>query len=99
MLNGTGPATLQRITLVTDESLEALIVDMAQQLGAESYICSYCSGKPLRRALERPMGGSLVRIELLAQSGTAETIMSFIRQLQHRHDLVTAVIDPVSTIS
>lgn len=97
MVTGTNQATLQRITLITDETLEKLVIDQAIRLGVDSYICSYCSGKPLHSTMERPVSRHpLVRIELLAQPGGADAIMNYIQNLQSRNYPVTAVMDCVT---
>jgi hypothetical protein len=100
MLAGTKEANFQRITLITDESLEKLVLDQAVRLGVDSYICSFCSGRPLRAAIEfQTDGRSLVRIELLAQATQARDILAYIQQLQQRNYPVMAVIDPVTALT
>lgn len=96
MLTGTHQS-LQRITLITDETLEKLVIDQALRLGVESYICSYCSGKPLHLATETPLSRHpLVRIELLSQPDAAAALMSYIQTLQSRNYPMTAVMDCVT---
>jgi hypothetical protein len=93
---GLKQATLQRITLIADESVEKVVVEQSLRLGAKSYICSFCSGKPLHNAVERPLThSSLVRIELLAEPAETEAILTYIRNLQVRQYPVTAVMDSV----
>jgi hypothetical protein len=94
----TQSATMQRITLVTDETLEQMIVEQALRLGVSSYICCYCSGKPLHQAVEKPVSRcSLVRIEFLAQPTEAEAVMDYLQHLRSRNYGLTAVMDTVTT--
>lgn len=97
MMSATSPAVLQRITLITDETLEKMMIDQAVKLGADGYICSYCSGKPLHDPVEKPFRPHLlVRIELLAAPEPADAILSYVRNLQGRNYPVTAVVDSVT---
>lgn len=94
MIRAIAPSLLQRITVVTEENVEKRIVRAAVELGADSYICSYCSGKPLHAAF----GGVsplLVRIELLATPEAAEAIVQRIGVLQEENYPITAIVDPV----
>jgi hypothetical protein len=86
-----------RITLVLDEALEKWVIDQAVALGVESYICCYCSGKPLHEAYETagPTRG-LVRVELLLRPGSAAEVLGFVQQLQRRHYPITALLDRVT---
>jgi hypothetical protein len=99
MIAGPKHPSLQRITLIADESLEKIVVEESQRLGAESYICSFCSGKPLHNPMELTISRqSLVRIELLAPPAEAEAIMNYIRILQSRNYPLTAVVDSVDVL-
>lgn len=90
---------LQRMTLILDEALEKEIIDQAQRLGATSYLCSYCSGKPLHNTIE-PLApaGSLVRIELLVQPRAAEPLMQYLLDLQAKHYPLTVLMDSVTAL-
>ncbi len=92
----TGSDQLLRVTLVVEETLEKQVIDQAQAIGVESYICSYCSGKLLQEAFEgRGPNRGLVRIELLVRSETAPDLLGFLEQLQRRHCSMTALVDRV----
>jgi len=96
---GTTFGTLQRITLITDESLEKMLLDKARALGADNYVCSYCSGKPLHVAVEDPRRmGSLVRIELLAQAEAAQAILEYVNHLLVRNYPLTVLMDSVMAL-
>lgn len=91
---------LQRITLFVDESLENEIIVQGLRLGACSYICSYCSGKPLHNAFESATRiSSLVRIELLAPLDRSAGIIEYIQYMLRRHCAVTALVDVVTPLT
>lgn len=96
----TGSDQLLRFTLVVEETLEKLVIDQAQAIGVESYICSYCSGKLLHEAFEgRGPNRGLVRIELLVRSESASDLLGLLEQLQRRHGSLTALVDRVTVYS
>lgn len=93
------PGQLQRITVILDEALEKEVIEQAVRLGAQGYLCSYCSGKPLHDTYESANGtASLVRIELLASPAAAEAIAEHLQQLQKRHYPVTVLLDAVTAL-
>jgi hypothetical protein len=96
--NGSGQ--LLRVTLVVEETLEKWVIDQAQAIGVESYLCSYCSGKLLQDVFEN-LGANrgLVRIELLARPEASSDLLSFLEQLQRRHYPVTALVDRVTVFA
>jgi hypothetical protein len=86
----------RRITVVTDETYEKLMVEQARKHGVESYICTYCSGKPLHDTFERLHAThALVRIELLALQPTADAFVRDIQQMQSLNYPVMATVDDV----
>lgn len=90
---------IQRITVILDEALEKEVVEQAVRLGAQGYLCSYCSGKPLHDTYEAAHGAtSLVRVELLAAPTEAEAIAEHLQQLQRRHYPVTILMDAVTAL-
>jgi hypothetical protein len=91
-----GSDQLLRVTLVVEETLEKWVIDQAQAIGVDGYICSYCSGKLLQDVFENAGANrGLVRIELLARPEVGPDILDFLEQLQRKHYPVTALVDQV----
>ncbi len=97
MATATSRGEWRRITIVTEEAFEKLMIDQALKRGVNSYICTYCSGKPLHEAFEKSLASQpLVRIELLARPAVAEALAGDLQRLEGLHYPVMALVDEVA---
>lgn len=92
-------ATLRRLTVVADTSLEQQIKDEFARCGATGYTSLSCSGAG-RRQLENgePESNDLVRIEVIAPGDICDAMLKFLRRdiLPEYH--VTACVERVEVV-
>jgi MFS superfamily sulfate permease-like transporter len=92
-------ATVRRITVIADESLEQWLVEEFTQCGASGYTATLCSGAGRRQLVSGMPGKSdQVRIEVIVERDVCDAILDFLRRgiLSEHH--VTACVETVDVV-
>lgn len=94
-----GLASVRRITLVADDSLEAWLLDRCIECGASGYTAMPCTGAG-RRQLENGRERKLnqVRIEIIALPDVCDAIIEFLRTDILPEHRVTACVETVDVV-
>jgi len=94
-----GLASMKRLTIVADASLEEMLEEKFVELGATGFTSQPCSGAG-RRALQSGAraGNSKVRIEIVMPSRVLEACLAFLRQDVLSQHAVTACVETVDVI-
>jgi len=94
-----GLATIRRVTVVADESLEKELTEKFVELGATGFTTMECSGVG-RTKLEHglPTSNSQVRIEVIVSQPTCDAILAFLREQVSSQYPMTTVVENVDVI-
>ena len=90
-----------RLIAIIDVSLQEIVLGEFMELGARGYNCVRCSGKGENEPMEDPLTGeSLVRIEVVTNSETANSLMAYLHSPRFKKYAVTVfkhTVDVVAT--
>lgn len=86
----------QRITVVTHDRLEEMLVKQFSKLGAKGYTSMDCRGRGEHELIQDVFtGATRVRIETVVPPQVAEEIMKFLGQPQFEHQPIMACVEAV----
>jgi nitrogen regulatory protein P-II 2 len=86
----------QRITVVTHDRLEEMLVKQFAKLGAKGYTSMDCRGRGEHELIQDVFSGATrVRIETIVPPKVAEDIMKFLGQPQFEHQPIMACVETV----
>ena len=86
----------QRITVVTHDRLEEMLVKNFAKLGAKGYTSMDCRGRGEHELVQDVFSGATrVRIETIVPDKVAEDIMKFLGQPQFEHQPIMACVETV----
>lgn len=88
--------SVQRITVVTHDRLEQMLLKQFARLGARGFTCMDCRGRGEHELVQDVLSGATrVRIETIVQPQVAEEIMKFLSQPQFEHQPIMACVETV----
>lgn len=88
--------TVQRITVVTHDRLEEMLVKQFARLGAKGYTSMDCRGRGEHELIQDVFSGATrVRIETIVPPSVGEEIMKFLGQPQFEHQPFMACVETV----
>ena len=92
--------SVQRITVVTHDRLEEMLVKQFAKLGAKGYTSMDCRGRGEHELVQDVFSGATrVRIETIVQPKVAEEIMKFLSQPQFEHQPIMACVEDVRVVT
>ena|SRR5579872_3729718 len=92
--------SVQRVTVVTHDRLEQMLVKQFVKLGAKGYTSMDCRGLGEHELVQDVLSGATrVRIETVVQPDVAEEIMKFLGQPQFEHQPIMTCVETVQVNS
>jgi hypothetical protein len=92
--------SVQRITVVTHDRLEEMLVKQFAKFGAKGYTSMDCRGRGEHELVQDIFSGATrVRIETIVQPKVAEEIMKFLGQPQFEHQPIMACVETVQVVT
>ena len=86
-----------RLIAIVDVSLQETVLNEFLHRGARGYNCVSCFGKGSHEPMEDPFSGkSLVRIEVITNAETANSLMSFLHSPRFKNYAVTVFHNTVN---
>jgi nitrogen regulatory protein P-II 2 len=93
-------STVRRITVVTHDRLEDMLVTEFAKLGAKGYTAMDCRGRGEHELLQDVFAtATRVRIETIVKPEVADAIMNFLSQPDFSHQPITACVETVEVPS
>lgn len=92
--------TVRRITVVTHNRLEEMLVNQFAQLGAKGFTAMDCRGRGEHELLQDAFAGATrVRIEVIVQPDVADKILEYLETPQFAHQPIMASIETLEVPS
>lgn len=88
--------TVRRVTVVTHDRLEEMLVKELARLGSKGYTAMDCRGQGEHELLQDAFSSATrIRLETIVQPDVADAIMEFLAQPQFAHQPIMACVETI----